>query len=75
MVSPMGSNDPYGQRLGLKRARATFDYLVRGGIDASRMCARGYGDTRPIAQPVSAEGRAKNRRVELRRLERDEQCK
>ena len=40
-------------------------FLVGGGIAASRVTARSYGESRPIASNDSDEGRALNRRVEL----------
>jgi outer membrane protein OmpA-like peptidoglycan-associated protein len=53
-------------KLSQKRAEAVRVYLISRGVDASRLTARGYGDTEPTASNDSAEGRAKNRRVELR---------
>jgi flagellar motor protein MotB len=38
------------------------------GIEKSRLQPRGYGDTKPLAPNDSGQGRAKNRRVELRKL-------
>ena len=52
-----------------RRAEAVRDYLVRGGIEPQRLIAKGYGPDMPIASNESAEGRAQNRRVELRVLE------
>ena len=51
-----------------QRAQAVKDYLVAGGVSASRLEARGYGQLRPIADNASADGRASNRRVALRPL-------
>jgi outer membrane protein OmpA-like peptidoglycan-associated protein len=48
-----------------KRAAAAKDYLLKKGIDAKRLTSQGYGDTKPIADNNTAEGRAQNRRVEL----------
>src|SRR5438132_1280577 len=47
------------------RTRAVRDYLVREGIDPSRITTRGYGKSRPVASNDTAEGRAQNRRAEV----------
>ena len=51
------------------RADAVRDFLVNRGIDASRLVAKGYGESDPIANNESSRGRAKNRRVELTKSE------
>lgn len=48
-----------------KRAAAVADYFKQQGISAERLTARSYGDSRPIADNNTEEGRAQNRRVEL----------
>ncbi len=48
-----------------ERARAVTAFLERQGIDPARMQAIGYGKTRPAADNDTAEGRQKNRRVEI----------
>jgi outer membrane protein OmpA-like peptidoglycan-associated protein len=53
------------QALSLARAQAVMNYLVKSGMDASKLSVVGYGDTKPIASNDTLEGRAKNRRVEL----------
>ncbi len=57
------------QRLSEARANAVRDYLVGRGIKGERLVAKGYGETTPIADNKSKEGREKNRRVELRRMD------
>jgi outer membrane protein OmpA-like peptidoglycan-associated protein len=47
------------------RAQAVVDYLVAGGIDAARLTAIGYGESRPIADNDTAEGRSENRRIQF----------
>jgi OOP family OmpA-OmpF porin len=47
------------------RARGVTAYLVDKGIDASRLAAVGYGETRPVAPNNSRANRAKNRRIEV----------
>ncbi len=56
----------YNLELSQRRAEAVRQYLVRYGIDATRLSARGYGEADPIASNRTAAGRAQNRRVELR---------
>jgi outer membrane protein OmpA-like peptidoglycan-associated protein len=62
--------DRANQILSEKRAQAVRDYLVkRGGIDPARLEAVGYGESRPIADNKTPEGREANRRVEFTILE------
>jgi len=51
--------------LSQQRANAVKDELIKLGIDASRLSAKGLGDTKPIADNSSIEGKANNRRVEF----------
>ncbi len=56
----------YNMRLSQARAEAVRTYLITyHHIDPSRLIARGYGETRPIADNTTREGRAMNRRVEF----------
>ena len=48
------------------RAKAVVDYLIRNKIDPKRLTAKGYGLTKPIADNATEEGRAKNRRTEMK---------
>ena len=47
------------------RARAVTTYLIARGIAATRLAAKGWGDTKPVADNSTPEGRARNRRTEL----------
>jgi outer membrane protein OmpA-like peptidoglycan-associated protein len=55
----------YNQRLSMRRAGAVRDRLIKLGVSAKRMIARGKGKSRPVASNKTDEGRAQNRRVEL----------
>ncbi|MFL5350483.1 MAG: OmpA family protein [Hyalangium sp.] len=57
-------------KLSKDRAQAVAAFLTKAGIDASRLEAEGYGDTRPIAPNLTPRGRELNRRVEFLILER-----
>jgi len=59
----------HNRRLSEARAKAVVASLVAQGIDAARLEANGYGPAQPIADNTSEEGRARNRRVELVRLD------
>ena len=60
----VGSDD-YNQRLSERRAGAVRDVLVNQyGVESGRVQAVGYGESRPVADNATAEGRAINRRVE-----------
>ena len=55
-------------RLSEARARSVVAALTGQGIDAARLEAKGHGQSRPVADNATDDGRAKNRRVELVRL-------
>ncbi len=57
--------------LSRSRAIAVMKYLVGAGIAAERLDAEGYGDTKPIGDNGTKEGREQNRRVEFNILEQD----
>jgi outer membrane protein OmpA-like peptidoglycan-associated protein len=60
-------DDAYNKRLSQQRADSVRKYLIEnGGIAADRLTAVGYGEEQPIESNRTADGRAKNRRVEFR---------
>jgi len=58
-------NAAANQALSEKRAQAVVAWLVTHGIQGSRLAAKGMGQTMPVADNSTQDGRAKNRRVEL----------
>ena len=58
-------SDTYNQRLSVRRAEAVKAYLVSKGIEKNRVYTEGKGEKQPVADNKTAEGRAKNRRVEI----------
>jgi OOP family OmpA-OmpF porin len=59
-------SDKYNMKLSQERADAVMNYMVeKFGIDASRLRAVGYGESRPIADNGTAAGKARNRRVDV----------
>lgn len=55
--------------LSARRAQAVVNYLVQNGIDARRLKSEGFGSSQPIAPNTTEEGRARNRRTELKVIE------
>ncbi|MCS6987388.1 MAG: OmpA family protein [Sphingomonadaceae bacterium] len=56
----------YNQRLSERRARSVADTLVGFGVNPARIETRGFGFNQPVASNATPEGRARNRRVEIR---------
>jgi OOP family OmpA-OmpF porin len=59
------STDEHNLKLSQNRAETVRSYLISNGVDANRLTAKGYGESQPIADNNTEEGRFKNRRVEL----------
>jgi OOP family OmpA-OmpF porin len=58
-------SDAYNQKLSVRRAEAVKAYLVSKGLEANRVYTEGKGEKQPLASNKTAEGRARNRRVEI----------
>jgi len=61
--------EAYNLKLSTDRANAVRDYLISKGVAADQLVAVGYGESQPIADNGTKEGRAENRRVELKRIQ------
>ena len=57
--------DEFNQQLSERRADSVRDFLAENGVPASTITARGFGKTQPVATNDTADGRQRNRRVEL----------
>ncbi len=69
-ISVVGHTDSHGseaynQNLSERRASSVVDYLISKGIDSASISATGMGESSPIADNNTSEGRAANRRVEI----------
>lgn len=58
-------SDAYNDSLSTRRARAAMNYLIKAGVDSSRLEFSGKGETQPIASNANDDGRAQNRRTEF----------
>lgn len=69
------ASDAYNIELSQRRAESTVSYLIKKGIDATRLEAKGYGESKPIARNTNPDGsdnptgRQRNRRTEFKILE------
>ena len=62
-------SDEYNLKLSLRRATAVKEFLVKEGIAEPRLTTRGFGESQPVASNDTEDGRAQNRRVELKPIE------
>jgi OOP family OmpA-OmpF porin len=58
--------EAYNQKLSERRVASVRDYVVKQGIDGKRISGQGFGESKPIADNKTKEGRSKNRRVEIK---------
>jgi outer membrane protein OmpA-like peptidoglycan-associated protein len=75
LVEIQGHTDNSGdrelnKRLSQQRAEAVQRWLVQHGVESTRLMAKGYGPTRPIAPNITQHNRARNRRVQFRIVRR-----
>jgi OOP family OmpA-OmpF porin len=60
--------DEHNMSLSVERANAVKTYLVNTGVSGSNLDVKGYGESKPITSNATEEGRALNRRVEIKKL-------
>jgi len=65
-------NDAHNLDLSARRARAVRQYFVTKGVPEGKLISEGYGETKPIADNDTPEGREANRRVEINVIEQDD---
>ncbi len=58
-------SDAYNIRLSDRRAESVRTYLIQKGVESDRLISEGFGESRPVADNNTTEGRAKNRRTEF----------
>ena len=58
-------SDGYNLALSQRRANSAVDYIISRGISQDRIIAKGYGESQPIEDNATKEGRAANRRTEF----------
>jgi outer membrane protein OmpA-like peptidoglycan-associated protein len=66
-------SDEYNLVLSEKRAISVINYLINKGISANRLIYKGYGNTSPLGDNITVEGRKLNRRTEAKIIERKKQ--
>lgn len=61
-------DDSFNQKLSEQRAETVLNELVKMGMDRSRLVAKGWGESKPLSDNATPEGKANNRRVEFVKL-------
>lgn len=61
-------SEAYNLELSEKRARTVYEYLISKGINSSRLVYKGFGESQPVSTNETPEGRASNRRTEIKIL-------
>lgn len=61
--------DNFNMKLSEARALSVQQYLISAGVDANQLEAKGYGETQPVADNETSDGRSKNRRIEFNVIE------
>ncbi|GGB70324.1 OmpA family protein [Blastomonas aquatica] len=59
-------SDAYNQTLSERRAQSVSSYLSTRGVQPARLATQGFGESQPVASNTTEDGRAQNRRVEIR---------
>ena len=55
----------YNMNLSKRRAKTVMDYLVTNSVSANRLSYEGFGESKPVSDNTSPEGRTLNRRIEI----------
>jgi OmpA-OmpF porin, OOP family len=58
--------DAYNLKLSDRRWMSVRDYVAKKGVESGRVSGQGFGESKPIADNKTAQGRSKNRRVEIK---------
>jgi outer membrane protein OmpA-like peptidoglycan-associated protein len=68
-------SDKYNLKLSDGRAKSVMEYLTSHGVEAGRLTAKGFGESKPIASNDTPEGKEQNRRVEFLITEQEDMTK
>ncbi len=60
--------DEHNMQLSVDRANAVKEYLVNSGVSGSNLTAKGFGESNPVADNTTEDGRVLNRRVEIKKV-------